>query len=100
MNKWKRVDGFSPHFVLEGDGFYVSYNKSVYGGLLSEPTEETALVKEEEKDDVYYILNGDFRKEYEKLASRGFEACLRFFKEKEKHYGSEWSTFEEDEKNE
>ena len=95
MSEWERLGGFSPHFILEGEGFYVSYNPSVYGGLLNEPTEETALVKDGEEK-AYYILNGDFRKQYEKLVPRGFCVCYGFYLINKGLYGSKWSTIEEE----
>ncbi|MBW2968537.1 hypothetical protein KY314_00255 [Candidatus Woesearchaeota archaeon] len=89
------------NYVLRGKGFYISYNpdsgRSIYGtlfdGLLNgigtmlgeEKTgggEETALCK----DDEFYILDGDFREDYEKLVPKGFDACLKFFQKNKKHH--------------
>ena len=49
--------------------------------------EEIALIK----DKKYYILNGDFRKEYLALAPLGFDACMKFFLENVAEHGSTWS---------
>ena len=96
------------NYILKGNGFYVSYNPdtgrskigamfddvlNMFRAILGEPLgggEETALVK----DDKFYILNGDFRKEYEKLISKGFDACYKFYLKKKKKYGSSFSTEE------
>ena len=48
---------------------------------------ETALVK----DTSYYILNGDWRKEYAELIPKGYEACKKFFDEHEAEYKNFWS---------
>lgn len=67
-----------PNYVMQGDGFHVSYNdidtdESMYGC----PT--TALVFGQMQ--AFYILNGDHREEYAKLISEGFDACLDYFNE-------------------
>lgn len=48
---------------------------------------ETALVK----DSKFFILNGDFRKEYEKLGSKGWDACFKFYSKKREKHISQWS---------
>lgn len=95
--------------VLRGDGFYISFNQNTsatksglgdlfnkMGGLLANMIDytietdgraETALVKE----GVFYILNGDFRIAYKKIAPKGYTACLRFFISKKENW-SHWST--------
>lgn len=101
MNKvWTRI---RDNQTLEGDGFYVSYNKDTHathlftelgnqlGGDLKDG-EETALCK----DGKYAILSGDFREDYEKLIDEGWEACYKFFKEMQPEFGNNWSTLEED----
>lgn len=68
--------------VLEKEGFYISYlfpKSGLFSGTSfdSDTDEgETALVK----DSHFYILNGDYRKEYEELVDLGFEECYKFFK--------------------
>lgn len=84
---WKWNAGlFSKNCVLNVPGFYVSYNP---GPMAADDGQaETALVK----DSDYYILNGDFRAEYEALVPQGFDACLAFFREKEFEHGSSWTS--------
>lgn len=107
MNKvWKE---FPLNSVLQGKGFYVSYNPSTSGkfneGLTELATilgskglkngEETALVQEGMAN-TFYILTGDFREEYEQLIDEGFDACLEFFRSMKSEFGNSWSTNEED----
>jgi hypothetical protein len=74
--EWKQ--GFN-NSVLQGKGFFISYNPCPGGGISffrgDNGGDETALVK----DGSFYILNGDFRKQYEKLLPKGFKACKDFF---------------------
>lgn len=83
-NAWEQVLG-SNNMVLEGDGFYISYNPDCSANVLSRvvdlimgehQTEETAIVT---NDGNYYILNGDHRTEYEQRIS-SFNACLKYYK--------------------
>lgn len=80
------------NYVLEGDGFFISYNSCPWAGVSIFESDtggaETALVIENK----YKILNGDFRKEYEKLAPKGLDACLKFYDEKKGEFGSSWSS--------
>ena len=71
------------------DGFGISFNPqtSALGGTWrGESEEETALCV----DGRYFILNGDFREEYTKLADDGLNACIAFFLSKPELHGS-WS---------
>ena len=88
--------------VLEGDGFYISYNKDTgtdhLGGMLTElgntlganlkDGTETALCYEGRFD----ILEGDFRKEYEEAFPQGLGACKEVFKKHEAEHRSNWTT--------
>lgn len=97
MNKreWKIIGSRSgwlesQHFVLEGDGFYISYNPDTSNVLMGFGAgegsgEETALCH----DGKYFILNGDYREDYEKLIDQGYEACKKFYDERNNH--SKWS---------
>lgn len=89
--KWKENEFNS---FLEGDGFYISFNGCPWIGFSffasDNNAEETAIVKLGKKENKFYILNGDFRKEYEKLIDKGFKSCLKFYKENIKHK-SFWS---------
>lgn len=53
--------------------------------------EETALINNRGRT-IYRILDGDFRKEYDKLAPRGFKACKEFYESKKDKYDSPWSS--------
>lgn len=64
----------TPNDVVDGDGFYVSFNcvdLSIYG------CETTALVVGQMQ--AFYILNGDHRAAYAPLIPEGFEACMDYF---------------------
>lgn len=64
-----------PNYVLDGDGFYVSYNDRdvrIYGAVT------TALVKGQMEK--FFILKGDHRQAYAPLLAKGFDACLDYFK--------------------
>ena len=69
---------FSKHQVIKGKGFTISY--AVAG---SGPTgDETAIVYKGK----YYILNGNWLKQYRPLVKKGYKACKALFnKNKEKH---------------
>jgi hypothetical protein len=109
MKKWEA--GLNNE-VLQGDGFYISYNShtgrhayssvlTVVGNILKKlhgdgkylkNGEETALVLESLNGRrAFYILEGDFRKEYEKLLDKGFETCKKFYDSKPELH-SNWST--------
>lgn len=60
--------------LIEGDGFYVSYNyvdQDIYG------SDTTALVVGQMQ--AFYILNGDHRAAYAPLVAQGFDACIDYF---------------------
>ena len=79
------------NLTLDGDGFYISYNSGE--SLLGPDTTngETAIcLKESSVANPFYILNGDFRKEYEELVPKGLEACMEFFKSQSDKISS-WS---------
>jgi len=90
MAKWEKLQYNS---ILQGDGFHISYNAdtSIAVGAAfaadSGAGDETAICKDRD----YKILNGDFRKEYEKLVDKGYDACVKFF-EKQKDAQSTWSS--------
>ncbi|AJF08203.1 hypothetical protein [Geoalkalibacter subterraneus] len=63
-----------PNTVIEGDGFYISYNNhdhAIYG------CDTTALVFGQMQ--AFYILNGDHRAGYAAVMSDGYDACLSYF---------------------
>jgi hypothetical protein len=71
------------------------YDFGLFNYLSYEPEiNETAIIIEdiESNKKNYYILDGDLRKEYEKLKS--LEECMDFFeKNKEKYYGKQFINF-------
>lgn len=71
--------GGGRNYVLKSNGFHISYNPQPSPDFTTFQADnngdETALVKEDD----YYILNGDFRKEYDELEPKGFDACYDFF---------------------
>ncbi len=75
--------GYFPRNTLLNDSpdalFYVSYlsYSSDYG------SDTTALVVGQMQR--FFILNGDFRKQYTELIPLGFKACYDFFKENLEH---------------
>lgn len=97
----------NPNFsneVLLGDDFHISYNPAtgagiplaaILSGLVGAPNglPETALCVHPDEDDkrVWYILNGDFRKEYEEAFPNGLETCLEVYRRNIQHR-SDWST--------
>jgi len=100
-----------PHgrnYILKGNGFYVSYNPDTFTSYFGrglppgfftdlanfiDPSrqlkdgEETALYDGEN----WYILEGDFRKNYLRAFPKGLEACKRVY-ERNKAKRSNWST--------
>ncbi len=101
---WKKLDS---NEVLQGEGYYISYcpntNKEELGQLLNilgskltlgkfeaDGRAETALcIKETETTRrKFFILNGDFRKDYEKCQT--VDDCFKVFRKNTK-YRSNWS---------
>ena len=92
IQKWIKTD--MGNEVLEGKGFHISYNASPCVGMSSWASDggsdETALVNHKGKR-VFYILNGDFRKQYEKLIDKGYKACKKFYNDNKEEFDSSWS---------
>lgn len=106
----------SPNELLEGEGFYLSYNpghynpghygpKNLLGALAvalgGDPsmeivTAETALCVQHPDGREWLILNGDFRKDYEGLVDQGLAACRAFYNSQKDEHKSPWSTERED----
>jgi len=88
---WKCVGGLSNNKTLNFDGFYISFATGSGLSTLSifssdSGSSETALCVE----DKFFILNGDFREDYERLGPKGLKDCMDFFiANKEK--SSTWS---------
>jgi len=63
-----------PNDVIDGDGFYISYNDrdwNIYG------SDTTALVKGQME--AFYILKGNHMAEYSLLIENGFDSCMEYF---------------------
>ena len=95
MKKTNKKWEVSPmgNLVLQGDGFFISYraNTADFGESWAgndEGSGETALCFDGE----YKILNGDFRKDYEKIIDSGLNECLKFYEEKKEKFNSRWTT--------
>ena len=74
---------------LEGKEFYISYNN---GNSLFSLIPETALVKcLKNGGKRFYILDGDWRKEYVKIVSKGWKKCKEFFDNNKEENQSFWS---------
>lgn len=93
--------------VLNGEGFFISYNEdtgsdhtpftemaNMLGADVEDGT-ETALVIKEPTRNIFKILTGDWRKEYEKCWPN-LKACIEFFDSKKEEHGNNWSTLEKD----
>lgn len=64
--------------VLMGDEFYISFmsDRSANTGIFaSEEGTETALCSRGN----FFILNGDWREQYEAVVDQGFDACKAIF---------------------
>ena len=88
---WLNTGGIAGNEVLHAEGFYLSYATGHAMSVLSmfgsdNHSDETALVVDGE----FYILNGDFRREYETLVPKGVDACMAFFNQ-HKSQASSWS---------
>jgi len=82
-SEWKQPFNLEKdHFILQGKKFHISfieYESSPSQELYPRPN-ETALVNK----NTCLILIGDYRKEYEQLISKGYNACKKFYKSKHK----------------
>lgn len=101
--EWKKLEH---NDVLKGDGFYISYNPGVGGALMDtlgsmaalvsgdtdfmKRQEETALY--DERGGIWYILNGDYRKEYGEAYKGGLARCLEVYEKYKADFRSVWST--------
>ena len=93
MNRgWKQYE-FNQ--VMDGDDFFVSYNPdttAAFGAISlfagDGVGEETALCI----DGKYFILNGDFRKEYED-AIDNVDHCRAIYDKNKAEHDSSWTSF-------
>lgn len=87
MKKFKK-NIYGRNYIIAGDNYLLSYTPCTSGFFGGGGLEETAI----RYHDTWFILNGDFRKEYEQLIKKGIEECINFFMA-HKDFWSEWSTF-------
>lgn len=91
--------------IYKTDDYFISYNPGktphekglmmleyLYSTDMEFDAEETAIVVycNNSSKKRYYILKGDFRREYEELKT--LEECLAFYESKKGEFGSKWST--------
>jgi hypothetical protein len=79
-----------PNSVIQGNGFYISYNNidiGIYG------CDTTALVIGNMEK--FLILNGDFRKQYMQIINNGLDECIAFFKANIEHINEYSETMED-----
>lgn len=79
------INGINNKILKEpGKDFYVEYNT-----IKGSPVHcVTALVDNHDK---HYVLNGDFRQEYEARYNKGFHACKKYFNKMKPICKSVWS---------
>jgi len=94
---------YGRNYLLSDKEFYISYNPNTTEdhmsgmftdlgntiGMNVKDGEETALYHE--KNDKWMILEGDFRKEYEK-AFPSYRECKKVYTKNKKEHRSNWST--------
>lgn len=82
--------------IIQGKDFYISFNSSPGGDISffksDNASAETALCITRNSKTHFLILNGDFRKEYEKAIKNGLGACLNVYIRHKKENGSSWTT--------
>jgi len=82
------------NYVIECDGFYLSYNPAPFEGsgvfAGDKGSDETAL--RIEQGGAWLILNGDYRTEYEEaVRSGGLDACVAVYESHRAVARSTWS---------
>lgn len=82
---WERT--IAGNYVLNACNFFISFNPKCSDSRGS----ETALINDSKDLYEYHILDGDWRKEYEKFFPLGFDACKQFYM-KNLEFRSEHST--------
>lgn len=94
MANWQwnpSIFGIGGNAILQCEGFSISYNPHPGQGLSIFESDdggpETALIV----NDKFFILNGDWRTQYEELIPKGVEACLQFYRDHADAHRSSWS---------
>jgi len=103
-SNWKTKESHT-NMILQQTGFYISYNPSIEKMIADEIiTSITTIPPREGKDETaivvpsagkipydFFILNGDFRKEYEEIGD-DLKECIKFYLKNKEQYGSKFST--------
>lgn len=77
------------NLVCEKEGFFVSYNPNRNINLAGEPETAICIPRKDNKRNDYFILNGNFRKEYD---GKNIKESLRYFlKKSDDGYIAFWS---------
>ncbi len=72
--------------VLEGDIYFVSYSKTSHLDFMSDEPETALVVDTLDNETRFYILIGDFRKEFTAAANEsGMEGCLELYRQLIEH---------------
>jgi hypothetical protein len=85
------------NMILEGDGFFISFRPSSSRMPLvcfdpDTDQGETCLALAKKGEAIeYYILNGDFRKEYEAVFDQGLQECMVVYATLQVEHRSTWS---------
>lgn len=88
--EWKQNEGY-PNQLLSCDEFYISYNPKPgqeFAGFAADNNSSETALKLMGK---WYILNGDFRKEYQEVFPDPIK-CFAVYEANKKQYRSSWST--------
>lgn len=97
------------NLLLKAKGFIISFQPNVRKEVMGEEFNQIANLigglagidkfDESSKGEtalyngkVWRILNGDFRKDYEKVVAKGFKACLGVYDKHKKNNWCNWST--------
>lgn len=98
MSEHKWEEQIFGNFLLhkpDDETFTISFQSNqCLGGWGDAETDksETAIIDYRNKNTKYWILNGDYRRQYEELYMSGIEVCMEFFREMEGKHRSSWTT--------
>ena len=86
-DKWTQATGGTNSIMKVDNKCWISYNPMLSAPMgitmlgSDDGMDETALCVDTGKGTRFYILNGDFREDYEKLVDKGVEACMQFYRD-------------------
>ena len=95
--EWTKRCGKNILLYSQDKIFFISYNSTnnvvmPTSWQFDNGSDETVLYSDGE----HFILNGDFRSDYEKIIDKGFDTCMQFYLSKrDKHISSHSSDFDE-----